>query len=86
MFGRNLQNSVKAFNIKFYLKDEVYFLTTKYPYGFSDHLFHLFFTISFPNCSQYLATSVVINRYRTHRLTKFRQPFFSFRKVLGYPI
>ena len=59
-------------------KDEIYFPTIKYPYRFSYHLLHLFFIISFPNCSQYLANSVVINRYRTPRLTNFRQLFFSF--------
>ena len=30
-------------------------------------------------------TSVVIDRYRTPRLNKFRQLFFSFRKVWDYP-
>ena len=81
--GWNWQNSVKTFKRKFYLKDEVYFPTSKYPYGFSDHLWHLFFTITFPNCSHYLATSFVTNRYRIYRFTKFWQLFFSFRKLWG---
>ena len=37
-------------------KEEIFFPTTKYPNGFSGHLLHLFFTISFPNDSQYLAS------------------------------
>ena len=32
-----------------------------------------------------LATAAVINRYRTPASPKFRQLFFSFWKVCGYP-
>ena len=60
----------------YYLQEEIYFPTTKYSYGFSDHLLHLFFTISFPNGSQHLATSVAINHYCTSRLTKISVAIF----------
>ena len=53
----------------------MHFPTTRYPYVFSDNLLHSFFyvyfNISFPNGSQYLFTSVVINRYRTPHLTSY---------------
>ena len=56
-----------------YLKAEIHFPITKYPYGFSDHLF---FFLLFPNSSQYEATSLVINRYRTPRLTNISAAIF----------
>ena len=58
---------------------QTYFQTTKYPYGFSDHIFHLFFTISFAifhHGSRYLATTVVINGYGTLHLTKISAAIF----------
>ena len=48
------------------------FPATKYSYGFSDHLLHFFFIVSFVTFydgSQYLATTVVVNRYCTPRFT-----------------
>ena len=48
-----------------------------------DHLFNLFFTISFAifhHVGQYLDTTVVINRYRTPHLMKTSQVFLVFRK------
>ena len=69
------------------------FPTTRYPYGFSDHLLHLFFylyfTISSANGSQqvsnyfcHLSLSIIIALPAS---PKFRQLLFSFRKVWGYP-
>ena len=57
----------------------IYFANTKYCYGFPDHLFHLFFTISFAifhHDSEYPTATVVINRYRTPRLTKIPAAMF----------
>ena len=48
-----------------------------------DHMFNLFFTISFAifyHGGQYLDTTVVINRYRTPHLIKISQVFLVFRK------
>ena len=75
MFGMKLAKVGSNFwKRKVYPNDEMDFPTTKCPYGFSDHLLHLFFylyfIISFPNDSQYLPTSVVISRYRIPCFTK----------------
>ena len=69
------------------------FPTTRYPYGFSDHLLHLFFylyfTISSANGSQqvsnyfcHLSLSIIIALPAS---PKFRQLLFSSWKVWGYP-
>ena len=66
----------------------IYFPTTKYPYGFSSHLFHLFLTISFEmfyHGSQYVATtilslSIVIALPASQRFGSFH---FSFGKMWG---
>ena len=67
---------------------QIHFQTTKYPYGFRDRLFNLFFTISFAcfyHGSQYLAITVVISRHLIPRLTEISAVFlFSFRKTWGY--
>ena len=77
----NWQNSVKTLNVKFSQKTKFIFQ----PLNILTH-FQIIYCIcsSLPNCSQYLVTSVVISRYRTNRLAKFRHLFFSFRKVWGY--
>ena len=77
----NWQNSVKTLNVKFSQKTKFIFQ----PLNILTH-FQIIYCIcsSLPNSSQYLVTSVVISRYRTHRLAKFRHLFFSFRKVWGY--
>ena len=80
MFGMKLAKLGKNFQRKVYPKGEIYFPPTKYPYGFSDHLlylfFYIYFTISFPNGSQDLVTSAVINRYCTPSLTKISVAIF----------
>ena len=72
----NVWDEIGKTRSKVYPKDEIYFPTTKYSHGFSDHLLQLFYTISSPNGSQYLAISVAINRYRTPRLTKISAAIF----------
>ena len=53
----------------------IYFPINKYTYGFPDHLFYLFFTISLQFSSTIpvsiqLATTVVINHSRKTRVSK----------------
>ena len=67
----------------------IYFPTSKYSYGLTDHLIHLFFSISFAifhHGSQYLATTVAAKRNRTPRLTKIVAAIFYFSENVGYPI
>ena len=67
-------------------RQPIYFPTTNYGYRFSDYLFHLFFTFSlaiFHHDSQYLATTVMINRYRTLRVNKISS---NYQKIWSYPI
>lgn len=65
-----------------------YFPTTYDPYGFPDHLFKLFFTISFAifhHSSQFLASYFCCYQSLSHSPPDhFRQPFFSFWKIGGY--
>ena len=65
-----------------------YFLTTKYPYGFPDHLFQFFTTycaIFHMAASVCLATTVVISCYLNPTSPKFCQLFLNFPKMWGYP-
>ena len=53
-----------------------FFPTTKYPYGFQNHLFHLFFTIFLQLSTMIISFTDVINRFSNSRLTKISAAMF----------